>query len=78
MAIMNKRTMADDTRFFQYRSVTSYVSVELCSVIAMLLHFYRSKIERLFSDGQFFTLILVNGRRCVWFTVDFACPARQR
>ena len=29
------------------------------TVIAMLLHFYRSKIERLFSDGQFFTLIVV-------------------
>ena len=52
MAIMNKCTMADDTRlFFQFCSVTSYVSVELCNVIAMLLHFYRSKIERLFSDG---------------------------
>ena len=45
------------------------MSVELCNVIAMLLHFYRSKIERLFSDGQFFTLIVVSGRRCVWFTV---------
>ena len=45
------------------------MSVELCNVIAMLLHFYRSKIEHLFSDGQFFTLIVVNGRRCVWFTV---------
>ena len=51
---------------------------ELCDVTAMLLHFHRSKIEHLFSDGQLFFRVdhgECNLRQRVWFTVDVALPS---
>ena len=42
MAIMNKRTMADDTHFFQYRSVTSLKSLRFIFVEQSLHSSFRT------------------------------------